>query len=56
MLIISKGEIGNSGNLLLAGGGFSLDGYSARHELDMTRMILLLKMIFLIALSKKAFI
>ncbi|NMA18192.1 MAG: FAD-binding protein [Clostridiaceae bacterium] len=33
VLIISKGEIGNSGNLLLAGGGFSLDGYSARHEL-----------------------
>ena len=33
--VLSKGKIGSSGNLLMAGGGFSLDGYSARHELGL---------------------
>lgn len=33
--VLSKGRIGNSGNLLMAGGGFGIDGYSARHELGL---------------------
>lgn len=33
--MLSKGKIGNSGNLLMAGGGFGIDGYSARHELGL---------------------
>lgn len=33
--MLSKGKIGNSGNLLMAGGGFCVDGWSARHELGL---------------------
>lgn len=33
VLMLSKGKIGKSGNLIMAGGGFGIDGHSARHEL-----------------------
>lgn len=31
--LLSKGKVGKSGNLIMAGGGFGIDGHSARHEL-----------------------
>ena len=31
--LLSKGKVGKCGNLIMAGGGFGIDGYSARHEL-----------------------
>ncbi len=31
--MVCKGRIANSGNLLMAGGGFGIDSYSARHKL-----------------------
>lgn len=31
--LLSKGKVGKSGNLIMAGGGFGIDGHSAKHEL-----------------------
>lgn len=33
--LLSKGKVGRSGNLIMAGGGFGVDGWSAKHELGM---------------------
>ena len=33
VMVVSKGKIGQSGNAIMAGGGFSIDGESAYHEL-----------------------
>ena len=31
--LLSKGKVGKSGNLIMAGGGFGVDGHSAKHEM-----------------------
>lgn len=31
VLLVCKGKVGRSGNAIMAGGGFGIDGYSARH-------------------------
>ena len=35
VLLLSKGKIGRSGNMIMAGGGFGVDGHSAKHLLNM---------------------
>ena len=31
VIIVSKGKVGNSGNTIMIGGSYSMDGYSAKH-------------------------
>lgn len=35
--LVSKGKVGKSGNTIMIGGGFSIDGESAKEELELTR-------------------
>lgn len=35
--LLSKGKVGKSGNLIMAGGGFGIDGHSARHILGIAQ-------------------
>ena len=33
VILMSKGKAGRSGNAIMVGGGFGIDGYSSRHVL-----------------------
>ncbi len=32
VLVVSKGKVGNSGNTIMVGGSYAMDGYSAKHD------------------------